>query len=288
MSGQELVTLGEGNTPLVVIDGIYFKCEFKNPSGSHKDRGFAIQIAKLKKARIRTAVISSSGNAAISAATYCKFAGIKLTVFVSPQINKNKLAVLEKLDCEIIKTKKSVSDAVRYAKENNAYNLRQSQDPIAPVGYESIATEIVKRITPDAVFIPVSSGTSLVGIAAGFKKQNCQVQIHAVQTDVVHPIVGLFDLDFKKTNGKSLADAIVAKYTPREDEVVKIIKQTGGSGWVIGNAEMKLGRLWLLEHKLDCSYEGAAALAALWKAEKKGYKSRNPVCILTGKYYDNE
>lgn len=285
MLGQDSFTLGEGNTPLVAIGGIYFKCEFKNPTGSHKDRGFAVQIAKLKKDDIRTTVISSSGNAAISAANYCKLAGIELTVFLSPNINRNKLAVLEKLDCKIIKTKKSVSDAVKYAQEFSAYNLRQSQDPIAAEGFEAIATEIIEEINPDAVFIPVSSGTTLVGIAAGFKKQNCHVQIHAIQTDVAHPIAGLFDQDFKETKEKSLADAIVAKYTPREDEVVKIIKQSEGFGWVITNEEMKLARQWLLKHKFDCSYEGAAALAAIWKARQKGYQLKNPVCILTGKYY---
>jgi len=285
MSRQDSCTLGEGNTPLIVIDGIYFKCEFKNPTGSHKDRGFAIQIAKLKKNGIQTAVISSSGNAAISAANYCKLAGIGLTVFVSPHIDKNKLAVLEKLDCKIIKTKKPVSEAVKYAQEFNAYNLRQSQDPIAPSGYEAIATEIIEEIIPDAVFIPVSSGTTLVGVASGFRKQKSRVQIHAVQTDVVHPICGLFDHDFKQTEAKSLADAIVAKYTPREDEVANIIKETSGFGWVISNEEMKKARKWLLFHDLNCSYEGAAALAALWKAKNKDYNFQNPVCILTGKYY---
>lgn len=286
MSKQDLITLGEGSTPLVKIDNIYFKCEFKNPTGSHKDRAFAFQISKLKEQGIENAVISSSGNAAISAFNYCKLAGIELNIFISPNINKNKLKILEDLNCNIFQTPKPVSAAFKFSKTNNAYNLRQSTDPNALAGYQNIASEIIKEgIVPDVVFVPVSSGTTLVGIATGFEKLRFKVALHAVQTDVIHPIAGVFDKNFSQTSQKSLAGAIVARFTPREDEVIEKIRKSNGCGWVITNNEMELGRKWLLSHNLDCSYEGAAVLAALWKAKKQGYKFRNPVCLLTGRYY---
>lgn len=275
-----------GNTPLVKLDNIYFKCEYENPTESHKDRAFSYQISKLKKQGIKKAVLSSSGNAAISAAHYCQLADIELTVFISPNINKNKLQVLKKLNCKIFQTPKPVSSSMIFAGENDAYNLRQSTDPNALVGYESIASEIINEgILPDAVFIPVSSGTVLIGISLGFKKLNLKVPIHAVQTDAVHPVAGVFDKDFKLTDQRSLADAIVAKYTPLQDKVISNIQDTCGWGWVINNEEMKQGRNWLLTHDLDCSYEGGAVLAALWKSKKQGHKFKYPVCLLTGKFY---
>lgn len=283
---EQSLTLGEGNTPLIKIEGIYFKCEFRNPTGSHKDRAFARVIKGLKKKGIKEAVLSSSGNAAISAATYCRLAGIQLVVFVSPNINKNKLKVLEDLNCRIIKTKRPLSESVKYSKIYKVNNLRQSTDHEAPLGYESVSSEIIKEgVLPDAVFIPVSSGTAFVGIANGFYKLKYKTALHAVQTEAVHPISDVFDKDFSESS-ESLADAIVAKYTPREKEILEIIKNTGGSGWVIGNAHMHRARSWLLNHNLDCSYEGAVALAAIWKANKKGYEFQKPVCLLTGKYYD--
>ncbi|MBI3379747.1 PLP-dependent lyase/thiolase [Candidatus Gottesmanbacteria bacterium] len=286
MIRQDLITLGEGNTPLVEVNGIYFKCEFKNPTGSHKDRAFALQVSNIKEKGIKKAVISSSGNAAISAANYCKLAGIALTVFVSPHINKKKLQILENLDCVVIKSNRPVSDSIKYAQKGEIYNLRQSTDINAVIGYESIASEIIdSKISPDAIFLPVSSGTTLIGIANGFKNSKYKIPVHAVQTDLVHPITGIFDKDFPKSDEKSMADAIVARYTPREAEVVNMIKQTGGWGWVITNEEMEKGRVWLYSHDLDCSYEGAATLAALWKATKYGYIYAHPVCILTGKFY---
>lgn len=283
---QNSITLGEGNTPLIKIDSIYFKCEFKNPTGSHKDRAFAYQISQLSKKGIKKAVISSSGNSAISAARYCQIAGIDLHIFVSGKINRKKLKVLQDLGSKIITTLRPVSEAFKFSKVNNAYNLRQSTDPNAPVGYQDIATEIIKEgIVLDGVFIPVSSGTAATGISMGFEKLNYTVAIHAVQTETVNPISSVFDNNFKKSSDISLADAIVARYTPREEEVIAIIKKTHGSGWVISNSQIKVALSWLQSHDLNCSYEGALTLAALWKAQKSGFSFKSPVCILTGKYY---
>src|SRR3990172_419567 len=90
------LSLGEGSTGLVKKQGLFFKCEFQNPTGSVKDRGVCFQVAKLKESGIHRALISSSGNAAISAAAYCRLHGISLKVFVSPKINPHKLQVISR------------------------------------------------------------------------------------------------------------------------------------------------------------------------------------------------
>ncbi len=275
----------DGNTPVEKIDNIFFKCEYLNPSGSIKDRGISFQVEKLLEQGIKSAVISSSGNAAISAALYCKNAGIKLQVYVSSKINHAKLKILEESGYDIKKTDKPISAAIKYAKENHAANLRQSTDPNAIFGYEAIAGELENQISKiDAVFLPVSSGATLVGIASGFKKIGYLPSFHMVQTEAVHPLSSLFDQNFRKKK-ESLADAIVAKFTHHEDEILKIVKKSNGFGWVISNHEMIAARKWLVSHNLNCSYEGAATLAALWKAKKVGYEYKKPVCILTGKFY---
>lgn len=279
------LTLHEGTTSLKKIGGILFKCEFENPTGSIKDRGIAYQISALASQGTKKAVISSSGNAGISAAYYCHSAHINLTVFISPHINAQKLAILEKLNCRIIQTKKPVSGAFKYTKENKAFNLRQSIDDNAVIGYETIAYELNEaEVKIDAIFIPVSSGTILTGIASGFHKLGKSCAIHAVQTEAIHPIASLFDKDFTSQK-KSLADAIVAKYTPRQEQVITVIKKSKGSGWVISDQDIKKADVWLKSHRMNCSYEGAAALAAFWKAGKHGFNYKNPVCLLTGRRY---
>jgi threonine synthase len=282
---ENQITLGEGNTNLIKKHGVYFKCEFENPTGSIKDRSIAYQISHLKEIGMKKAVISSSGNAAIAAAAYCKKAAIQLSVFVSPNININKLAVLKTFSCEINSTLKPISDAYKYAEKNKMYNLRQSKDLWAVYGYETIAFEIdrdTKEI--DAMFIPVSSGTSFIGIAQGFGKLDRIPALHVVQTERNHPIAAIYDSDFTNRNS-SLADGIVARITSREKEIHEWVTQSKGSGWVISDAQMRIAHAKLNEYGLSCSYEGAAAYAALLKSKKNGYDFKNPVCILTGKYY---
>lgn len=285
ISQKYCLTLGEGNTSVKRIESTLFKCEYENPTGSVKDRGFVYQISKLHEKGVKRAVISSSGNAAISAFYYSKLAKIKLTVFVSPKISRGKLKLLKKLNCKLVITLRSISEAFQYAKKNHAYNLRQSKDPNAVFGYMTLAFELHEQNQDiDAVFIPVSSGTALAGLSRGFLKLGHLPAIHAVQTEKVYPIASLFDREFTPKK-KSLAEAIVAKYTPREDEIVEIIRKSKGSAWVISDKEMTVAKKWLTSQSLTCSYEGAAALAALWKAKKKGYNYKNPVCILTGRDY---
>ena len=74
-------------TPLQNINSIYFKREDLNPTGSAKDRALQQQLKKLLRLGYKNAVISSTGNAAISAAHFCHQEGINLTVFVSPKID---------------------------------------------------------------------------------------------------------------------------------------------------------------------------------------------------------
>lgn len=279
------LSLGEGNTRLRKIGNILFKCEYENPTGSVKDRSIAFQISKLFEQNIEKAVISSSGNAALSAANYCRLAKIDLTVFISPKIKKQKFIKLKSLSCHIRQTLRPVSAAFCYSRDNQAYDLRQSKDLNAVFGYETIVFELDSQEGKiDAIFLPVSSGTTLVGVASGYNKLGKLPAIHAVQTESVHPVSCLFDTNFRNKK-RTLADAIVAKYTPRQEEIVEIIKKSKGWAWIISDAEMRKARVQLLNHKISCSYEGAAALAALWKAKKNGHRYKYPVCLLTGRYY---
>lgn len=283
---QFRLSLAEGQTPLTDIDGILFKHEYDNPTGSIKDRGMAYAISALYEQNIKSAVLSSSGNAAISAATYCRLANIKLKVFVSPKINKSKRKIIKELGCGIVVSKKPISNAFRYARKNKAYNLRQSTDPNATVGPMTLAYELIKQQPDiDAIFIPISSGSNLVGIVEGYHKLKYKLPaIHAVQTQAVCPIASVFDKNYiyKST---SIAQAIVAKFIPKEQEIINIIKNSKGSGWVIDDDSIITAHQWLNNKNIICSYEGAAALAAVWKAKKNGFSYKNPVCILTGRYY---
>ncbi len=286
------LTLGEGDTPLLSVElngkQVYLKDENKNPNGSFKDRSLAWQLSDLIDEKKDQFVISSSGNAAISAAAYCSLAKLKLTVFVSTHINPEKLAKLEKFASDLIVIKQVArpkSDAIMFAKETGAINLRGSADPRAQMGFKSIAYELLKQLPGlDAIFIPCSSGTSALAIAKGFAESGRQVKIHICQTTKIHPIASLFDGDFEVSK-TSKADAISDRVALLKDELVEMITASMGAGWVISDAELTQARADLSaagDEFANYSDNSLLAVAGYQKSIANGKSFEHPVLLMSG------
>src|SRR5919106_5226505 len=74
-----LLTLNEGNTPLIAaprmaaalgVRELHLKFEGMNPTGSFKDRGMVMAVAKALERGSRAIICASTGNTAASAAAY--------------------------------------------------------------------------------------------------------------------------------------------------------------------------------------------------------------------------
>jgi len=96
------LTLGEGNTPLVRapaleretgLPEVWLKVEGQNPTGSFKDRGMVVAVAKSLEAGARMVLCASTGNTAASAAAYAARGGLSCTVVLpAGQVAAGKLA----------------------------------------------------------------------------------------------------------------------------------------------------------------------------------------------------
>jgi threonine dehydratase len=268
------------NTPLVKVENVYFKREDLNPTGSAKDRALIFQIENLKKQGFNQAVISSTGNAAISASHFCHLNQIKLTIFLSPKVNQNKLELIKKNNCQIIFSDKAISDAIKFSKKNKTYLLRQSTDSSALIGYQEIGKELVKELPQiTSIFIPVGSGTTLLGIS---QRLNPSVKIYAVQPASNCPLSKFFDSDYQPET-ENITDALSAKYLPLKSQIISAIKNSGGTGLIIQNNEILEAQKILDLNEIKTSLEGALAFAGYKKAIKNNLNIGNyPVVILTG------
>lgn len=261
-------------TPLIKIDNLYFKREDQNPTGSAKDRALPFQIENLIKNGYKSAVISSTGNAAISASFYCEKAGIPLTIFVSPKINPHKLSLIKG---NIITSKKAISDAIKFSKANNSYLLRQSTDPSAQIGYGEIARELLTQLPQvSSIFVPAGSGTTLLGIS---KILPNNIKIFTVQPASNPTICSVFDTTYTPET-ETITDALSVKYLPLKNEIINAIKSHGGSGIIVNNSEA-INCLEYLK-QFNVSPESALALAGFYQAQKKFEVGNYPVILLTG------
>ena len=97
-----MFTIGEGDTPLVKADRLaerigcrelYLKFEGCNPTGSFKDRGMVMAVAKAVEEGSRAVICASTGNTSASAAAFAAHCGLECIVVIpGGKIAMGKLA----------------------------------------------------------------------------------------------------------------------------------------------------------------------------------------------------
>jgi threonine synthase len=268
------------NIPLIKLDNFYLKREDQNVTGSAKDRAIPFQIENLKKNGFIQAVISSTGNAAISAAHFCHQEKINLTIFLSSNISSTKLSILKKFDNEIIFSQKPISDAIKFSKSNQSYLLRQSTDPSALIGYSQITEDLIKQLPKiTSIFIPIGSGTTLLGIAQKLPKN---VKIFGAQSSANPTISKFFDSKFSPED-RLITNALSVKFLPHKNDIIQAIKNSNGFSFTLQNREIVDADAFLQSKNISTSLEGALSFTAYQKALKNNYEVGDyPVILLTG------
>jgi len=275
------------------INHLYFKREDENLTGSLKDRSLAYQVSLAKQDSLKSLVISTSGNAGISAAAYCRKAGIKLYIFISPETEKAKIAEMQKYNPIIIKSKKAIRLANYLSAKYKIKNLRPSVDDDSIEGFKSIAFEIFEELGEvDALFTFVTSGSSFAGIGRAYEYlyENKEIEkmpkLFAVQSGEIFSIAEEFENEFNKAGDTSMcrlqAGRLGVKNTRRKNEIIDFIKSSEGSGVYVNNKEIESAKDILNKNRIYTSTEGCASFAGVLKVKKEN-KLDKIVCILSGK-----
>jgi threonine synthase len=176
------VTLGEGDTPLVHAPRLserlgvelHLKVEGANPTGSFKDRGMAVAVAKAVEGGARGIVCASTGNTAASAAAYAARAGLEaLILHPAGAVAGPKLAQARIAGANIVAIDGSFDDALRAClgvADAGTHVLVNSLNPHRIAGQKTAAFEICEQLgrAPDALALPYGGGGNTVAYAAGF------------------------------------------------------------------------------------------------------------------------
>jgi len=274
-------TLGEGGTPLLRLRGtdIWVKVDCINPTSSFKDRGVAFLISKIVEEGARSVVIDSSGNAAVSTAAYCARAGIGHIAVMPRYSHVEKKAqvlwhgsrVLEAPDRDAARRY-----ARRIARELGLKYIGFALEPHAVPGFKTAAYEMEEHFTPDAVFVPAGSGTNIVAIGGAYLEMGRVPEVHCVQSAACAPISGVFTgyTPIEST----LAEGVIVPVTERRDEAVRVVRETGGTGWVVDDADIHRALRLLASNGVYASPTGSVGVAGALKAGHGG----RCVCIVTG------
>ena len=179
------LTLNEGNTPLIHLPylseqlniNLYAKFEGLNPTGSFKDRGMVMAVAKAKEEGKKIVICASTGNTSASAAAYAARAGMKAIVVIPEgKIALGKLAQAVMYGAEIVSIKGNFDEALNIVKkvaEKGEIALVNSVNSYRIEGQKTSAFEIVEQLdgkAPDTFAIPVGNAGNITAYWKGFKE----------------------------------------------------------------------------------------------------------------------
>ena len=182
-SKTPLFSIGEGDTPLIRCaklekeigcGELYFKLEGCNPTGSFKDRGMVVAVAKAVEDGARAVMCASTGNTSASAAAYAAYCGLGVVVIVPKgNIALGKLAQAIVHGAKIVIIDGNFDRAlqiVRSLTEKHPVALVNSLNSNRIEGQKTAAFEIADALgkAPDYLFIPVGNAGNITAYWKGF------------------------------------------------------------------------------------------------------------------------
>jgi len=274
------LTLGEGSTPLVAAQRLserlsvelFLKCEGSNPTGSFKDRGMAVSVAKALEAGAEGIVCASTGNTAASAAAYAARAGLPAIVLhPAGAISPAKQAQARVAGARVLEVRGTFDDALRSCVElakRGGYVLVNSLDPNRIEGQKTAAFEIVEELgrAPDVVALPYGGGGNTCAYARGFDELGIRPKLLAGEA---------------VERARTIASAIRISDPVHRAEVEELV--TAGRAEVVAVTDDEIVEAWLElagDEGVFCEPSSAAGLAAL-KLVAPG-PGTLAVCVLTG------
>lgn len=275
------MTLGEGSTPLLRSDRLsarlgvelWLKCEGANPTGSFKDRGMALAVAKAVEAGTRAIVCASTGNTAASAAAYAARAGIAaFVVHAAGGPASSKLAQVRATGARLIEVDGSFDDAFAAAEElaeREGAIVVNSTNPDRIEGQKTAALEILEQLggPPDVLALPYGGGGNTLAYAKGF-----------LEAGGPAPRLVSAEAADRVATG---ASAIRIPTPVHRAEVEAALARCGGA--IVSVTDDEIAAAWrslAREEGVFCEPASAAAVAGLAHAGALG--GQRVVCVLTG------
>ena len=297
-----MFSLGEGDTPLVrtpALENIvgckelYFKLEGCNPTGSFKDRGMIMAIAKAVEEGSKSVMCASTGNTSASAAAYAASQGLE-TIILIPEgkIALGKLAQAIMHGARIVSIQGNFDQALNMVKEltqKHPVTLVNSINPYRIEGQKTGAFEIIETLgnAPDFVFIPVGNAGNITAYWKGFVeyhklgKASRKPRMMGFQAAGAAPIVVGHPIEKPET----IATAIRIGNPASWQKATAARDESGGIIDMVTDEEI-LSAYHLLALKAGLFGEPASAapLAGLLKLSKQGrdFSGSKIVCIVTG------
>jgi len=234
----ELVTLGEGMTPLVHasrlgaelgLSHLYIKNETMNPTNSFKDRVVSVAVNWSRANGFDTMACASTGNLANSVAAYSARAGMRCFVFIPADLEVSKVLTTSVFAPNVVAVEGNYDEVNRLCSElADSYHWAFANINVRPFyaeGSKTLTYETVEQLgwrLPDEVIIPIASGCQFV-------KHNKAIQ-ELLELELVEP--GKYP---RLTGAQALGCSPVATAFKNHEPVMPVRPKTIAKSLAIGN-----------------------------------------------------
>jgi len=301
-AGTPEVDLNEGSTPLVPsrniagalgLKKLYFKYEGLNPTGSFKDRGMVVAVAKALEAGSRVFMCASTGNTSASMAAYAARTGARAIVVVpSGEIALNKLSQALMYGAKVIALKGNFDSALETVRELTSHYpvaLMNSVNPNRIQGQKTAAFEVVDELgdAPDYLVLPVGNAGNITAYWKGFREYHAAgrashlPRMVGAQAEGAAPIVNGHPVAHPKT----VASAIRIGNPASWEGATSARDESGGMIAAVTDTEILSAQIALASSEgLFAEPASAAPLALLFRLVREGRieKDSTTVVVLTG------
>jgi len=181
-----IVSLPEGNTPLfdapraasyAGLDGLSFKHQGYNPTGSFKDNGMTAGVTQAVSLGMRRVACVSTGNTSASMAAYAAAAGMQAVIFLpAGKIAYGKLAQALEYGALTIQVEANFDEIlalVRKLADEVGIYLLNSINPFRIEGQKSIVIEMLEQRdwrVPDWVVLPGGNLGNISALGKGLRE----------------------------------------------------------------------------------------------------------------------
>jgi threonine synthase len=318
--GTRLISLGEGNTPLIRLENIpaaigrdvelYVKYEGLNPTGSFKDRGMTMAVTQALAEGSRAIICASTGNTSAAAAAYAARAGITAFVLIPEgKIALGKLAQAMIHGAVVIQIRGNFDAGMALVKEvaeQAPVTIVNSINPYRLQGQKTAAFEIVDELgtVPDYHCLPVGNAGNITAHWIGYSEYAgrqtaacafCDGQCrfpHAALTDRRPVMVGYqasgaapFLRGHMVDHPETVATAIRIGHPQSWDRAWKVQQESGGWFDECSDEDILAAQKLLTEREgIFCEPASATSVAGAMRDISNGRipEGSSVVCTLTG------
>jgi threonine dehydratase len=266
---------------------VWLKNETVSPMASFKWRGAMTAIYRAREtSEVSGAVTSSTGNHGQGVAWAARSLGISSHIFLPENPNPVKRRMIEAFGGTVHLVGRDIDEAKDEAEEFAAAErmlfVDDGESPDMMEGAGTVGLEVVDRLDGiDQVYVPMGSGTLVVGVAAAVEARQPNAQVIAVQAKGSPAMVESFHAHRAvELPIDTVADGLACRVPARQ--ALEGLWRFVDDAMVVAEEALLAGVRTLIEsaHVLT-EPSGAAALAAAWD-RREDVRGSTLVLILSG------